>query len=276
MKRSPRSYPHPVVGNRDDVADAAFAAEYKVTTDSQNLYVEVSINCTSATVNELLASNGARFIAHVECSNTMYRRALEFTETTKRIQIPADQLNDSVEVNVFACTIHPKSGYRPEKAHGDYADTVFDVRKGDVLAVANGFTFDVESQFDALARIGSIMQIEEAKEDGDMAARVEFGSDKILIRLCKNEFTDYKLLRSQDIVSPALACAIVLPVLLEALTLVDGSDYDGYRWVKSIRRRLAALGLEKEQDRLVRAQKLLELPLRRALVAARKVTEGFA
>ena len=146
MKRSLRSYPHPVVGNRDDVAEAIFAAEYAVTTDSENLYIEVSIQSTNATINELVAANRARFLVHVECSNTMFRRAFEFPETKKRIAIPTNQLNDMVEVNVFACTTRPATGYLPLKAHSEYGDTQFEIRKGDILAVAEGYVFDVASQ----------------------------------------------------------------------------------------------------------------------------------
>src|SRR6266849_99742 len=54
MRLSTRSYPHPVVGNRDDVPGAAFQAIVEVTADKQTVYLDVSINSSSLTVNQLI------------------------------------------------------------------------------------------------------------------------------------------------------------------------------------------------------------------------------
>src|SRR4051812_12123712 len=101
MKLSSRSYPHPVVGNRDDVPGAAFQAALETTTDKEAVYVDVSITCSSKTLNDLIKKKDASFVLHVECSNTLFRRAFEFSESNHRIQIPSDNLNDAVEMNVF-------------------------------------------------------------------------------------------------------------------------------------------------------------------------------
>ncbi|MBK9054967.1 MAG: hypothetical protein IPL78_29925 [Chloroflexi bacterium] len=65
MKLFERSYPHPVVGNRDDVPNAAFQATIEMSSDKQFIY-------------------------------------LDFTDTTFRLNIPSENLNDSIEINVFA------------------------------------------------------------------------------------------------------------------------------------------------------------------------------
>ena len=53
MKLSLRSYPHPVVGNRDDVPGAAFQATVEMSSDKENVYIDASINCSSSTLNHL-------------------------------------------------------------------------------------------------------------------------------------------------------------------------------------------------------------------------------
>ena len=278
MKLSQRSYPHPVVGNRDDVPGAAFQAAVEMSSDKQNVYIDVAAKCSSSTINQLIAEGAAKHVIHVECSNTLFRRAYEFAESSTRISIPAENLNDAVEVNVFVRALRDAWRYSVEEAHPDYDDATFQIRDGDIIAVGEGYIFHIESTFDSLSRIGSIMQIEEAQEDGDFPMRVDFNGDKIRIILSKTDFKDYKLLKAQEGVSAALTTTIVLPVLVEALHFWKsgeaGGEEDGLRWMRALRSRISKLELESESDNLILAQRLLELPLRRALVASRQLAEA--
>lgn len=278
MKLSQRSYPHPVVGNRDDVPGAAFQAAVEMLSDKENVYIDVTTKCSSSTIKDLMSEGAAKSILHVECSNTLFRRAYEFTEATKRISIPAENLNDAVEINVFVRATRDASGYSVDAAHPDYKGVKFQVREGDILAVAEGYVFHIESSFDSLRRIGSIMQIEESLDDGELPMRVDFNGDKIRIILSKADFRDYKLLKAQEGVSAALTTTIVLPVLVEAIHYLksgeSGEADDSLRWMRALRSKMTALELDSESDYLIVAQKLLEFPLRRALIASRQLAES--
>lgn len=278
MKLSQRSYPHPVVGNRDDVPGAAFQAAVEMSSDKEQIYIDVSANCSSSTITELMADGSATIVLHVECSNTLFRRAYELSAPSMRIAIPAENLNDNVEVNMFVRAVRDLSGYTVEAAHSDYDGATFQIREGDILAVGEGYVFHIESDFDSLRSIGSIMQIEEAKEDGDFPLRADFNGDKIRVILSKADFKDYKILKGQEGISSALTSTIVVPVLIEAIHFwksgESGEKEDSLRWMRALRSRIAALELEPETDYLILAQRLLELPLRRALVASRQLAES--
>jgi len=278
MKLSQRSYPHPVVGNRDDVPGAAYQAAVEMSSDKENVYIDVATNCSSSTINRLIAEGAAKNIVHIECSNTLFRRAFEFAENSNRVAIPAENLNDAVEVNVFVRATRDVSGYSVDAAHADYGDTKFQIAEGDILAVGEGYVFHIESSFDSLRKIGSIMQIEESTEDGELPMRVDFNGDKIRVVLSKADFKDYKLLKGREGVSSALTSTIVVPVLVEALHFwksgESGVEGDDLRWMRALQSRISALELASESDNLILAQKLLELPLRRALVACRQLDDA--
>jgi hypothetical protein len=279
MKLSQRSYPHPVVGNRDDVPGAAFQAAVEITADKENVYIDVAAQCSSSTINELLSAGSAKHVLHVECSNTLFRRAFDLPDSSSRVAIPAENLNDAVEVNVFVRAMRDAAGYAVEAAHPDYEGVTFEIRDGDILAVGEGHIFHVESSFDSLRRIGSIMQIEESTEEGDVPMKVDFNGDKIRIILSKADFKDYKLLKAQEGVAAALTSTIVFPVLVEALHFwksgeAGGGEEDSLRWMRALRSRILALELDAETDNLILAQMLLELPLRRALVSSRQLAEA--
>lgn len=277
MKLSQRSYPHPVLGNRDDVPGAAFQATVEMSSDKEQIYLDVVTTCSSVTINELIADRCAGITLYVECSNTLFRRSYELTNTTSRISIPSENLNDDVEVLVFVRAVRDLSTYSIDGAHEDYNGTKFHVREGDILAVSEGYVFQIESAYDSLRSVSSIMQVEEAKEDGDLPLRVDYNAEKIRIVLSKSDFKDYKMLKNQEGISSALTATIVVPVLVEALHVLDGEesgdDGDRPRWMRALRSRIVSLNLDSERDMLVLAQRLLELPLKRALVASKQAAE---
>lgn len=280
MRLSRRSYPHPVVGNLDDVPGAAFQATVEMSADKDNIYLDVNIQNSSITIRHLVDTSRAAYAVHVECTNTLFRRAFEFPEASKRILIRGDQLNDAVEVNVFAVATHDASGYVVDKAHPDYEGVAFDVQKGDILAVGEGRVFYVESSFDVLGRIGSIMQIDGATEDGDLPMRIDFDGEKIRLILSKDDFKEYKVMRHDEALSIVLTTAIVVPALLETLHYIgqeggEGADaLEDLRWYRVLTRRIETLGLKDKSDNLTKVQKLLELPVKRALVSARSLAEA--
>ena len=102
MKLAERSYPHPVVGNRDDVLNAAFQASIEMSSDKENIYLDIKINCSSSTINDYLKTGEICYLLHVDCSNTFFRKSYKFAENSFRQTIASENLNDLVEVNVFA------------------------------------------------------------------------------------------------------------------------------------------------------------------------------
>jgi len=273
MRLSARSYPHPVLGNRDDVPGAAFQATIEMSTDKQSVYIDTDVACSSAVLNSLLSSGASQLILHVECSNTLFRCAYSFSEMKHRIAIPVDNLNDAVEVNVFMAAMRHMPQYRIPEAHADYGDVTFDIRRGDILAVADGQLFHIESNFDSLGRIGSIMQISESAKSGDIPMEISFENDKIVIFLSKRDFADYKILKLNETVSGPLTTTIVFPVLVEALHILRDDEGDTRRWARSLTRRIDKLGLNKDEQPIILAQSLLELPVKRALSSSRMLVE---
>jgi len=276
MRLSSRSYPHPVVGNRDDVPGAAFQVVLGMTTDKEAVYIDADINCSSRTINDLVRAKDAVFALHIECSNTVFRRVVEFADPKHRVQISADNLNDAVEVNAFAVAARDLFSYRVDGAHADYGNAQFRVEKGGILALGEGRVFDLDPEFDSLRPIGSIMAIHEAQEDGDLPMRVNFSEPKIQVMLSKADFSEYRRLKPIEGVSMALTTTIVLPVLIEGLRIAKDNEveYEGLRWVRVLRQRVEDMGLKLDQDALLLAQRILELPIRRALAAAMRYAEG--
>lgn len=272
MKLSERSFPHPVVGNRDDVSNAGFQSTLSLQTDKQTVFLDAQIACSSTTINKAVEEGKATFAVHVECSNTLYRRSFSFSENPARFSIDANLLNNEVEVNAFAIATTDISNYKVDGAHPDYGDASFSVRKGDLLAVGQGQTFSISNDYDSIDRVGSIMEIVASeKEDVPMEVRME--EPKILIVLSKKDFENYWHLRHSSL-APTLTTTIVLPVLMEALyELRRDPEAENPRWKRILGEKLKAMNLNVEDDSLYLSQMILELPIRRALQSAREIED---
>lgn len=276
MKLFNRSYPHPVVGNvvngSPDVPGAQFQVAVAPSADQQQIYLDVAPSCSSTTLQGLITGGRAKLAIHAECSNTIFRQVYAFSSLEdQRFGIPADRLNGNVDINVFIVATEDISGYRIDGADGDYADAVFAIKKGDVLAVASPASFEVIPGLDTLKNIGSIMQINPSKSEGDRPMQIQYGINKIIVVLSKPDFQKYRLLQRSDIAKGLLSAAVTLPALMHALQNLhdnpsEHEDENPALWVRVLRRRIEELGLSLEMDKLEIAQKILELPVRRALV----------
>lgn len=275
MKLSHRAYPHPVVGNGDDVVEAAFQAPIVVSNDRINYFIAVRVQCSSTTIAKLIKRGDAVFVLHVECGNTLYRAAFEFSETEREFMIPGENLNSTVEVNVVTQAKRDIGKYRVEQAHPDYGDATFSVGAGDILAVAEGYSFDADINFDNLRSMNSIMQVRERGDAADAPMDVALNEEKITIYLSRTDFDNYKVIRSHQVLSASLIATIVLPALVEALTCLQGdhSDVEDLRWVRCLKRRIDHSGLSLDVPAFKLAQDLLELPIKRAFMSARAFLE---
>ena len=274
MKLRHRSFPHPVLGNADDVSGAAFQAVFEPNQDREFYYLKTTFQCSSRTLLELIEKKKAAYVLHVECSNTVFReRCLSYQPDLKH-PVDSEKLNGTIEVNFFICAEESITDYVIEGAHPDYAGIRFQINKGDVLAVADGRTFEAVKDYDAVKKVSTIMQIEPFKESGDRPMQAVFAAEKIRILLSKDDYKNYILLKVYEGLQHVFACSIVLPVLMEAIRIVKGSDTEQFsdlRWFKNLSSRLEEPGLKKEEDPLTLAQLLLELPLHRALEGAKRI-----
>ncbi len=270
MRLSHRSFPHPVVGNSDDVENAAFQAAISVYDDRVNYYICVKLQCSSSTITKLVKKGDAVYVLHIECGNTLYRTAIEFTQNESEFMIPGENLNSNVEVNVLAQAKRDIKRYKVDQAHADYGNATFSVSAGDILAVSEGFTFDADINFDTLRSMSSIMQIRGRDYSQDEPMEVDLSDEKITIYLSQVDFKSYKSIRAYKVLSASLITTLVLPALVEALTVLKGdhSDVEDTRWCRCLKRRIEQAGQSLDIPSLTLAQYLLELPIKRAFMSA--------
>jgi len=265
MKVKNISYPYPVLNNEDDIA-GKFSVRFSRTLSRDNIELKVKTELENSTIEKLIKSKKAVYVAETECGSTFYRKTHESLLPEFKYSFPADSVRGLVTVKFYIRASVDILGYVNKDCHSDYVGFAFDVSKGDILAVGGITKFIAEKEFDPLKpAVSSFMAIKESREEtGPFHADFD-DNEKIIIRLPKKEWNQFRQIRSKKWLAATLHASIVLPVLAEAITYVHNqhTEYSDSYWYE----RLSVILHEQElatDDPLVSAQQILKEPLTRA------------
>lgn len=270
-----RSFPHPVLAPfRDDVTPNTFGFELKVSPDADNYYIDVRFDFSNPTLTALVENGVATLSVHLECKRNFFREIFSFKNRTEKITIKSSELVGRVEVCGFIRAQSPIAAYQIVGSHADYGDAKFEIRTGDVLAVAPAQVFDAYVDYDPLKRISSILTIRRSEEILEGAMRLDTNDDRIVATLSQKDYDRYTDLKADPALGPLLANQVVVPALLEAVHEIRDTDEENLefemtkRWFRSLYKKLEDLGIDVRNPNtpvIEAAQTLLRLPLRRSL-----------
>jgi len=254
------SYPHPVLGNRDDVAIGKIDPDvtYRVTDEVVTIDVR-NLVTSNPTLDDLLSTGHASWGIRVQCARTYFRREFLTRANTCTITLDGHELEGRVDIDITLLASQPVPGYSPTGAHSDYGTTTFNLDRGEVLGVGPAFSFEIDKQFDPLrAPVASIMRI--SKGDHEVGPfRLVLEDEFIEIVLSQQDWARYAGVK--DRVPGVLHVALVLPALLEGLRRLG--EFAGRRWADRLRAIAEARDTDVSQP-LAAAQVLLQQPLTRA------------
>jgi hypothetical protein len=270
-----RSYPHPVLAPfRDDVNPNKFVFAVAESHDADNYYLDVSFDQDNPTLTSLVAAGKAAYSVHLECKRNFYREIFTFTKKTDRITIRASELVGRVEVSGFIKAQQTIAGYKIEGSHSDYGDADFQIREGDVLAVAASQVFDAYVDYDPLRRISSILTIRRSDTDEEGPMKLDTSGDRIVATLSQKDYDRYTDLKADPNLGPLLANQVVVPALLEGVHEIQGTSETEFememskRWFRSVYKKLDESGIKirnSDTSAVEAVQSILKLPLRRSL-----------
>lgn len=291
-----KNYPHPVLSPHTDdfnIKKATFDIQISQKIDNDNYQLICSASLKESNLENLLNDNKVSFIVKIDCSTTRYRKIFQFRNPVEIITIPSSLLENKVEITTFiiaTCQINAYSSVSFNKIYGDAFFTIF---PGDILAVGSEYSFNVEKEIDPLVKVPSIFTIVLSEGKKAQPIDIDSSSHKIIVRLNKESFEKYKLLRGLQNQYSNLAALtsslFILPVLIEVIdNLINdlknlGDDYESvneylkekessHRWFKIVNAKLQDNGIRLSDPdsitdtSIVIVQKLLGDPLSNGLL----------
>jgi hypothetical protein len=180
--------------------------------------------------------------------------------------IDQEQIRRTVRVDVKVIATSPLERYQLDTQHPDYANAVFSIMPGDVLADGGYFEFEPNKSYDPLKPpVGSCFRFA-SDSKVKRGLRVRFHDDEhVLVAFPENVLAGFGMLKERPDLQISL---VVLPALMETLSFIKenkaaedhGEDLTGRKWYASLSRLVEEVG-SFDDSSFDLAQKILGNPL---------------
>ena len=244
------NFPNPVlINNNMDYDNSSFDIIFEnssIDNDLLKLNLKYELDCGS--LAEFVKEEKAKVIIKIQSVGTPYREIFEFCDKKEMlINIKKNDLAKKISIEGYIIATDNIKNFHPAELNElFFKSQIFDIRKGDILALHTGYTLPLDSS-ELEGHVASIFQIikkEDLKESIDVI--LETDTEKINICLNKMTYESYMIIRSQKILDKYLAAAIVLPALTEALFYIasdeqnndTSSGYEDKRWYRQIKSKI--------------------------------------
>lgn len=257
-----KSYPHPVLGNGDDLGGFFKVPDFVYELRKDEIAINPTFTLKNKALEELISKGKASFVCRVESRSTFFRSSFSTRKNIDQFIFPAKFARDRVTAIFYICADENIEEYKPTDCNADYGkNPSFEVEKGDILAVGGYTNFLALKDFDPLRPpINSFFSIQPGSEmEGPM--EVNYDAAKITVILSKEDWRRYAKVKNQTLIAGILHAAIVFPVLIDAVHKVQkhDSNYENYSWFERLDEVLDKKGLREKEPILV-AQKILDNP----------------
>ncbi|MFA5133415.1 MAG: hypothetical protein WC459_01260 [Patescibacteria group bacterium] len=276
-KNNNLSFPHPVLGIKDDVL-----GEYKINCGvklgKENILIITKHILYNETLEEMIKNKEAAFCVEVLCPRSIYRKSFLSSDISQTVKIKASDLRDRVEVNFYVNALKDVPRYKLKEANSDYSGFSFEIEKGDILAYGGNTFFIAEKTWEALQAVSSFMEIRKyEKKTGPLLFNLS--AEKIIIELSETDYGKYQKIQNIDCLAPIFHSSIVLGALMYALgeMMSHGDFYKDYKWYQVLEfkmqneERLKKIGWDVENLPHI-AQIILDNPLARSMDALSEIT----
>ncbi len=272
MEIKSRNFPHPIMAPwSDDVQPYNLSCQLSSDYNKENYYFNYDIISDNKYILNLLKDGHARFVIHVECGRTFYRRIINViwpnaqNKVSGKIDISATELVGHTEVSFFICADRDISNYLPAGVHTDYENQAFQLKNGDFIVICGTFKCNCRQDYDTLQKISSIVSFVKDTERKEGPMTVEFFKNKLIGKLPSKLHKQYLSMKDRKGNANILSASLVVPVLMEGLACIKKedaeNDYGDYRWFRVIVKKLRDIKYDiKNGNTLEAAQLILEMP----------------
>lgn len=258
------SYPHPVLGNLDDL-DGSVELEISVVVDDA-VRITGAIFVHNNDVAKLIENGDAVAVIRCTCRRTYMRTSCSASDGRFEIEIDKNDLSGEVRLEPFILAAKIIKGYAPPSMNSEYGSASFDLDVGQVIAVLPVHSFEPKTDFDPLRNLGaSLIEIASGGRESE-PYEVDYELDRILLRISDSAWRSYQGVKNR--VPMMVILALVVPVLSEALKRMgeDADQLEDYKWYQRLGMILSNRGIELPvPDSLSVAQSLVSNPLTDAL-----------
>lgn len=276
MEVKERHFPYPIIAKwSDDIqyqAESSLVPTINKEKDSYVLAYRVAIN--NPTIMNLIRSNKATLVMHIECTNSLYRKLFPLPLNGSdifegEVIISADEIYGKADATIMVIATDTISNYTPEGIHADYDGVACELQKGDYIAAIETYKIPLRQEYDLLKKISTIIVFNRDDKRKKGPIQVDFYDDKLVAKLPIKLHDTYQELKDYKNCTAILTSMLVVPVLMEGLSHIKelwserGSRSE--RWFNLLCQKLDDMKCDMGNASPIEvAQEILDLPYERS------------
>ena len=279
-------YPYPVLWNKNDdyKMPSEFSAEIKTEENFKNTKLKIKFFLKDKEIEKLIRENKAEYVVHIEGTRTYFRDFISTRETEITYDLKDRDILGKLEINFFILAKQDIRGYRNDNFNEDYYSEAFNLKKGNIIAIADGYRFDIEKNDDELGKISSIFSICKKETVEQTGMTVDMSYEKIRIGLNITDYVNYSQLSQNPNKVDSVNSIIIFPALIYIFEQLKKdfteTDYTEYKWFRALENIFKKNGQELNKELLENeisidlAQRVLNYPIERAFNSLTNEDEG--
>lgn len=272
-----RLFPYPVLCDEtDDYTEGLFDVEMISSESMNNLELTFEFNLENDDLENLIRKGQAKYVIHLECRYTSYRKVIKTDLKEIKCSIPKSRVNKEINIVAMVVAITEINGYFSSLLNEDYIGEEINFEHAAILAYQNMPKILISKNYEELAgneSLFSIIRVEYPDPDEDHPLDIVLNDDRIKIRVDANTYDSY--IKFQQSSSIAMSM-FVLPALLYMIDAVREEDncssYESKNWYMKMKQYYKSQGRELEEEligdsrknALELAQEMLKNPIGKA------------
>lgn len=220
-------YPHPILGNSDDILIEVGedSVDSLVASTNDSHYYRFILKLDDPTILEIIANHKAKYAINVKCKSSLYQDRLMSDSNELVVQIPRTYALGRVDFEIFVIATEAFTYYNP-KANPMFMDCSFEINPGDPLVFFPPKWDNLDITYHTLKHYSSILVPvpNDELKDNDILIVTD---EKIEVNLSRNTFNLFKEVNT-EMNSPEIISSIVQTALTTALfkLFLGGNDVE--------------------------------------------------
>lgn len=216
------NYPYPVIRDHaQDYHTTVFKGTMAVNLQPDCYLIRPNFEIANDGIDELISTGKLTYAIEVQSPATWYRK-LFLVRDNKPIRLDPAFLHERVELTPCIVATTAIAGFTNSDFEEEYAEMLFDINAGDVIAIGEIRSFDALYQNDIIKNGSSIVNIGGSDDAKEMVC--DFTRNLIQITLPKAQYEDYKNCGYLRTKYKTLNAILTIPALVEAICIIANDE----------------------------------------------------
>lgn len=244
MNSNNYSYPHPILGNYDDILPMLKknCVHGEIESDSNFHYYKFTMTIEDQTILDLIVDDKAQYAIHYKCRDTLYEDVKYGKENVQEIIIPRKDVLGRMDFFIYVVATEDFT-YTNPSANPIFMGASFDVHCNEPLVIFPYQYDDLDLTFHVLKHYSSILVPvpDENIEGNDILVKSE---EKIEVHISKEAYKKLKKVNKQENSQEIISSYVQTALLTSLFELFNGElEIEDIRnsdkaWVQAILRRM--------------------------------------